>query len=91
MPNSGSIKKAAAWQQHFQIHPGSQPHFPHYNMGGRPVYLPTLITRIINAWPTKDGKMPVTALQFFNTTGLTLTSSGKGTLDGNGAKSLAII
>lgn len=40
----------------------------------------------INAWPTKDGKMPVTALQFFNTTGLTLTSSGKGTLDGNGAK-----
>lgn len=42
----------------------------------------------IKAWPKIEpgSKMPVTALTFENTRGLTLTSSGIGTLDGNGAK-----
>lgn len=39
----------------------------------------------IDAWPKKKG-MPVTAIQFFNCSSLTLTSSGVGTLNGNGAK-----
>lgn len=40
----------------------------------------------MNAWPKAKGKMPVTAISFYNTTRLTLTSSGKGTLDGNGGR-----
>jgi len=39
----------------------------------------------LKAWP-KDGKMPLTALKFINSSHLTLTSSGTGTLNGNGAK-----
>jgi polygalacturonase len=45
----------------------------------------------IKAWPKKKKKqkgseMPVTAMEFVNCSSLTLTSSGMGTLNGNGAK-----
>jgi polygalacturonase len=44
----------------------------------------------IKAWPLetwgKDPKIPRTAIVFENTTGLTITSTGKGTIDGSGAK-----
>jgi len=44
----------------------------------------------IKAWPTimkhnKTSKMPITAMQFEDTVGLTITSSGTGLLNGNGA------
>eukprot|EP00729_Bicosta_minor_P008800 gene8800-34626_t len=39
-------------------------------------------------WPTggKDGKMPITSIILTNSTGLTITSGGTGTLDGQGNK-----
>ena len=39
----------------------------------------------IKRWPTA-GKMPLTALTFYNSTGLLFTSNGTGTLDGQGDK-----
>ena len=42
------------------------------------------------AWPTEvkhnqSTKMPIVAMTFSNTTGLTITSAGTGLLNGNGA------
>jgi len=49
-------------------------------------HLASVTTLRLGQQLAKKSKMPVISMSFFNTTSLTLTSSGRGTLNGNGNK-----
>ena len=45
----------------------------------------------IHAWPTSDGSNVLECFHFINIHNVTFTSSGKGTLNGNGGTSASIL